>query len=504
MSAMTAHSRPWFTDSWLRGCPKFFLTLLLAHCISASVTSTPVQALLPAGFATKGLTSHWFHGPVNYKALVIAIDFAVYFFHMYLRYRQYQCYKRQTRPTAIVDLVSEEQFVRSNAYGLDNWWLSCVTSTVNQAMDFVIMYYDLLPWVWNTMGAVLTQHGGLGPEYELTYSMVYFTLFGLHEWLLMLPFGLYDTFVVEARYGFNKQSLGLYLRDLVLDTLLTSTLAAGVIAALVGVIRWAGPAFFVYAGATLTALSWIMFFLSILIEPLFNTFTPLQDGELKEQVEALANRLKFPLAKLYVVDASKHTEHSNAYVDGVFRNKRIVLYDTLVKQLDNEEICAVVGHELGHWKLNHVVKNVLISPIETFIQLYLLSFIVYNPAVYHSFGFHDTLPLVAGITIFYQLYQPVGNALGFATNILSRRDEFEADAFAVRLGYARPLRTALIKMGQKGLSNMVPDPWFSAYHHTHPSLVERLAAIEAAQVAHATATSSEGQPLLSAGSTPCH
>ncbi|KAJ1979445.1 zinc metalloprotease [Dimargaris xerosporica] len=494
---MAAQRRSWFAGPWLQGWLKYPLALLITHCLSAAAASSPAQALLPASLPTNGLASHWLQGPVNYKALVIVVDLTMFFFHLYLSYRQYQCYKRKVRPAAIVGLVSEEQFAQSNAYGLDNWWLSRVATTVIKAADLLIIYYDLLPWLWTTMGTALAQYGGLGPEYELTYSMVYATILFLQEWLFLLPFGFYDTFVIEAHYGFNKQTLGLYLRDLVLDMLLTSALSAGVIGALVGIIQWAGQAFLVYAGVSLLALGWaIALVYPMLIEPLFNTFTPLQDGELKAQLEALARRLKFPLAKLYVVDASKRTEHSNAYVGGFFRNKRIVLYDTLLKQLDGEEVCAVVGHELGHWKLNHAVQDSLISPLETFLYLYLLSLVIFNPAVYHSFGFHDAMPLVAGMVIFYQLCQPVSKALDFAANMLSRRHELDADAFAVRLGYARPLRTALIKMEQKGLSTMVPDPWYSAYHHSHPSLVERLAAIEAAQVTHAASPSSEAQPLL--------
>ncbi|CAG8790967.1 5335_t:CDS:2, partial [Racocetra persica] len=176
-------------------------------------------------------------------------------------------------------------------------------------------------------------------------------------------------------------------------------------------------------------------------------------GELRERIEELASRIEFPLKKLYKIDGSKRSSHSNAYFYGFFKNKRIVLYDTLIEQADTGEILAIVGHELGHWYLNHTVR------------------------LYISFGF-DSRPILIGFILFQFIYSPIENLFTFLMNIKSRQHEFEADAYSKKLGYGAQLRSGLIKIQLKNLSNLNNDKWYSAYHFSHPPLPERLSALE--------------------------
>ncbi|KAJ9081521.1 zinc metalloprotease [Entomophthora muscae] len=214
------------------------------------------------------------------------------------------------------------------------------------------------------------------------------------------------------------------------------------------------------------------------IQPLFNKFSPLEDGPLKDQIEALAKSVEFPLTKLYVIDGSKRSSHSNAYFFGLFKNKRIVLFDTLLDDSTQEEILAILGHELGHWKLNHVTSRLVVTQLHLITVFLVFQQFITNKSLYEAFGFVDgAMPVLIGFVLFQYLYAPIEAVVGFLLNVLSRKHEFEADAFAVQLGKAHPLATGLLKLQKKNLGDMNPDPLYSAYHFSHPPLTERLSAI---------------------------
>ncbi|XP_021887808.1 CAAX prenyl protease 1 homolog [Carica papaya] len=204
----------------------------------------------------------------------------------------------------------------------------------------------------------------------------------------------------------------------------------------------------------------------------------LPEGVLREKIEKLASSLKFPLKKLFVVDGSTRSSHSNAYMYGFFKNKRIVLYDTLIQQCKNEEeIVAVIAHELGHWKLNHTMYSFIAMQILTFLQFGGYTLVRNSSDLFRSFGF-DTQPVLIGLIIFQHTVIPIQHLVSFALNLVSRSFEFQADAFAKKLGYSSTLRAALVKLQEENLSAMNTDPWYSAYHYSHPPLVERLAALD--------------------------
>ncbi|GLT71121.1 hypothetical protein SLA2020_431620 [Shorea laevis] len=252
-----------------------------------------------------------------------------------------------------------------------------------------------------------------------------------------------------------------------------------------------GPYLAIYLWGFMFVLSLVMMTLyPILIAPLFNKFTPLPDGELREKIEKLASSLKFPLKKLFVVDGSTRSSHSNAYMYGFFKNKRIVLYDTLIQQVtgitvfslsfsvqNDEEIVAVIAHELGHWKLNHTMYSFIAVQILTFLQFGGYTLVRNSSDLFQSFGF-DTQPVLIGLIIFQHTVIPLQHLVSFALNLVSRSFEFQADAFGKKLGYAAALRAGLVKLQEENLSAMNTDPWYSAYHYSHPPLVERLAALD--------------------------
>jgi len=215
--------------------------------------------------------------------------------------------------------------------------------------------------------------------------------------------------------------------------------------------------------------------------PLFNKYELLKDADLKRDIEELADSLKFPLKKLYVVDGSKRSSHSNAFLYGFGGNKRIVLFDTLLTQVGHDEIVAILGHELGHWKLGHMMMNIVVTQVYSFVALYFFSLCYTSENLYKAFGFDDAdrpIPTIIALMLFFQtLWAPVDKVLSFLLTANTRRCEFAADKFACDLGKSKKLQSALCKIYLENLGAMSPDPWYSLYHYSHPPLVERLTAL---------------------------
>lgn len=215
-----------------------------------------------------------------------------------------------------------------------------------------------------------------------------------------------------------------------------------------------------------------------LIQPLFNKLTPLEEGELKTSIENLASKNKFPLTKLYVIDGSKRSNHSNAYFYGLPWSKQIVIYDTLISTSTTLETTAVLAHEIGHWALSHTTKTLVIAQSHILTLFSLFSVFIHNKSLYNSFGFYNQHPVFIGFLLFNEILQPLDNIMTFFMNILSRKHEYEADEYAVKLGYSESLSKSLINLNIKNLSSPDADWLYSSYHYSHPILAERLAAIE--------------------------
>ncbi|KAJ2484486.1 zinc metalloprotease [Coemansia sp. RSA 2320] len=434
-------------------------------------------------------TSAWFGQMLHnmpYKECVLLFSWATYFWEAKLDIRQRDRLHEVRRPAAISPFVSRQAYLEASAYGLDKSSLVLVKNAFVQAQTTAIIVYDLTPWMWNVVGDAMQTHVGLGPEYEISRSIAFFVVATLISTVLSLPFDLYSTFVVEKKHGFNKQTAGLFFSDMAKTLMLTFLLGSPILALFLWVIGKTGSQFYLYAWALLAAVQLLIIIIyPTFIQPLFNKYEPLPEGELRTAIEALASRLGFPLKKLYVVDGSKRSSHSNAYVFGFFKSKRIVVFDTLIEQCTTEEIVAIIGHELGHWKKNHVLRMLAAVQIQTFVIFFAFSHFVGEQAMYKGFGM-DTMPILIGFIFFQYLYQPLDSVLTFANNVLSRMHEFEADEFSKKLGYGKQLASSLIKLQIENKGNMNPDPLYSAYHYSHPPLVERLNAINDPDVAPKT------------------
>ncbi|MEJ2642901.1 MAG: M48 family metallopeptidase [Desulfosarcinaceae bacterium] len=293
-----------------------------------------------------------------------------------------------------------------------------------------------------------------------------------------LPFSVYRTFVIEARFGFNRTSAVTFVKDRLKSLMLILLLGTPVL----GAVLW----FFAQAGSHAWWLCWlavscftlgIQFVAPTWIMPLFNRFEPLAEGELKAAIFDYARRIGFPLAKVMVMDGSKRSSKANAFFTGFGRNRRIVLFDTLVETHDTKELLAILAHEMGHYKLHHIHKMMTIGVLQMGLMFFVLSRFISEPGLFEAF-LVPTPSVHAGLVFFSLLFTPLDTLLSLFGNRLSRVHEYAADQFAVRSMDAAPLATALKKLSVQNLSNLTPHPFFVFLHYSHPPILERLRAIE--------------------------
>ncbi|CAO0790339.1 unnamed protein product [Mucor circinelloides] len=381
------------------------------------------------------------------------------------------------RPSELADIVTEEDFKKAQLYNYDKSRFAFVENLYKLIETMLILHFDGLPKIWDTAGDILFKVSGYGAEYEILQSLVFITLFTLISTVTSMPFSLYSTFVVEQRHGFNNQTIGLYFVDLLKSQLIMAVLMFPFMSAFLWIIKSTGDNFFFYVWLIVMGFQLVIITVyPTFIQPFFNKLTPMEEGELRTRIEELAARINFPLKKLYVIDGSKRSGHSNAYFYGFGKNKHIVLYDTLIDHSNTDEICAVLAHELGHWKMGHTLKLLAVNQVYLLSIFWLFSFFIHNKQLYQDFGF-NTMPTLIGFMLFQFIYSPIESVIGFLQHVYQRKNEYEADAYALKLGYASTLRSALIKLSVKNLGGFNVDPWYSAWNHSHPSLVERLKAL---------------------------
>jgi len=414
---------------------------------------------------------------IPYFELVIVFILITKFVDTYLDYRQYEKFKTITQlPSELEEFIPREVFDKSREYGADRLEVSMGVTIFDSLHTLFLLIIGAIPWLWGFSESTIN-YFGFSSDYLVTRCVVFLLIFELENIFVHLPFSLYSTFVVEEKYGFNKQTLKFYFLDQLKMLVVNLVLFVPIFSLVLHLIDWGGEYFWIYV--------WLATFLFTLafatiypewIAPIFNKYTPFPQGELRTQIEELAQKVQFPLKKLFVVDGSIRSAHSNAYVYGFFKNKRIVVYDTLLKQVDNQGVLAILGHELGHYKLNHTVYNLILNQIQILFFFYLFGLIQNNRDLFVAFGFPDpSRPTFIGLVLFSLLYQPISYLSGLAHNALSRRFEYQADSFARSLGY--DLTQPLAKIHHENLANMSPDPWYSFAKYGHPTVVERIRAL---------------------------
>ncbi|EOD47581.1 putative prenyl protease protein [Neofusicoccum parvum UCRNP2] len=413
-----------------------------------------------------------------WKKLVLGFSVGQFLLENWLLYRQFGVYQRTIRPKAIENEVNQETFDKSQAYGRAKAKYSFVSSFFGQLKSLATIQYNWYPKIWAITGIWLARFAPSFISGEIGHSLLFLFAFSLVDTVFSLPFTYYQNFVLEEKFGFNKLTVKLWISDMLKGQALGIVFGVPIMSAFLAIIQKTGTNFFYYLWMFMLAVqvSAITIY-PILIVPLFNKLSPLEPGPLKEGVEALAAKLKFPLTELQVIDGSKRSAHSNAYFTGLPWKKKIVIYDTLLEKSSNKEVEAVLAHELGHWSMGHTTKLLGISQFHLFYMFALFSVFINNHSLYQSFGFHTEQPILIGFLLFNEVLGPTDSVIKLLMNILTRKFEFEADAFAMKQGYAQELAGSLIKLQIQNLSAMDADWMYSSFHYSHPILTERLRAI---------------------------
>ncbi|CAM9172755.1 unnamed protein product [Choristocarpus tenellus] len=427
---------------------------------------------------------------INFLPVFVVFTLSVFALETLLDIRQHHKLKQKTPPSALLHVVKkvdhgtsndkqsgdgvQAKFTAAQTYGLDKSQFHFVESIFDLTLTLVINALGFMPWLWDISIVCLSKVGVEGAG-DIPISLVFMLLGIFFQTLVGLPFSMYSTFVIEVKHGFNKQTIGLFLADKVgykgeeMDNfglfnyvkglLLSFVIGAPAVAAVLYIIDLGGQYFYMYIWGFLVFLVLVMMTVyPIWIMPLFNKYTLLEDGELKTAIEALAAKVSFPLTKLYVVDGSKRSGHSNAYFYGFFKNKRIVLFDTLIQQASVDEIVAILGHELGHWKKSHTLQGFAISQSYVFVSFCAFALASeLGESLRMSFGYSAPATLITLYLFFAVMWAPVDNVLSVLMNMLSRKNEFQADAYAVEHGYSKDLVTGLVKLQLENLENMVRD-----------------------------------------------
>ncbi|KAI3588799.1 myosin-like coiled-coil protein-domain-containing protein [Fusarium oxysporum f. sp. albedinis] len=413
-----------------------------------------------------------------WKKLIMGFSVGQYLFESFLTLRQYRVLQKTSPPAVLSKEVSQEVFDKSQAYGRAKAKFEIINGLYSQVQNLAFMHFDVLPKLWSWTGDLLLKWAPARFTGEISHTIVFVLTFAVISQLLRLPSSIYQTFVLEEKFGFNKQTPKLFVTDLIKTQALTFVLAPPFLAGFLKIIQKTGNQFFYYLWLFVIALQVFMITIyPVAILPLFNKLSPLEDGELKTKVEALAASLKFPLHELYVIDGSKRSAHSNAYFFGLPWKKHIVIYDTLIEKSEPDEVVAVLAHELGHWKLGHTTSLFGISQAHTFYIFLLFSVFINNHSLYSSFGFLKQHPIIIGFILFSDALAPMDLVINLLMHIVSRKFEFQADAFAKQLGYPEQLARSLLKLQIQNLSTMDADWMYASYHFSHPHLSERLKAL---------------------------
>ena len=374
-------------------------------------------------------------------------------------------------PDEFIGFYDEEKYAKSQNYTRANSSFGRISSTFNFILILAVIFLGL----FDTLDQYVRSFG----YSPLITGLMFFGIITIIQDILSTPFSLYSTFIIEEEYGFNKSTAKIYIMDKLKSYLLLLLLGVPLISAILYFFESLENAW-LYAWGLMALLSVVMpKIFTQFIAPMFNKFTPLKDGELRDMIEEYSKKVDFPMTEVYVVDGSKRSAHSNAYFTGFGKNKRIVLYDTLMDNHTNEEILAILAHEVGHYKKKHIIKGMITSIIHSGVMLFILGLFIKMPELHTAMGMSADRPSVyAGLIFFSLLYAPIELVLSILFNILSRKHEFEADEYsALTLNNTSHMISGLKTLTVKNLGNLTPHPLPVFLSYSHPPVLERINAL---------------------------
>ncbi|MDY7394244.1 M48 family metallopeptidase [Aureibaculum sp. 2210JD6-5] len=372
-------------------------------------------------------------------------------------------------PPLLDDVYDKKEYEKSQAYKKENFKFSSLTGAFSFVLTIAFFFFEGFAYVDQWARSI--------SDNQIVITLVFFGIIMFGSDILTTPLSYYKTFVIEEKYGFNKTTKKLFFIDKIKGWFLMIIIGGGILALIVWFYQQTGKNFWIYTWAFMAVFSIFMtLFYSTLIVPLFNKQSPLEEGELKTALENFAQKVGFNLDKIFVIDGSKRSTKANAYFTGFGKKKRIVLYDTLINDLETDEIVAVLAHEVGHYKKKHVVFNMVSSILLTGLTLYILSFFIDSKLLANALSVSEP-SFHIGLIAFGVLYSPISEITGLIMNIFSRKFEYQADDYAKSHFGAKPLTAALKKLSKNSLSNLTPHKAYVFMHYSHPTLLQRVKAM---------------------------
>lgn len=368
-------------------------------------------------------------------------------------------------PNDLKDVYEEDRYTISQSYKKEKYRFGILSSTLSLLITLAFFFFDGF--------SLVDELARSFSENTTIITLLFFGIILFGSAIVSLPFSYYSTFVIEEKYGFNTTNIQTFILDKVKGGLMGIAIGGGILAAILWFYKTMGSHFWLYAWGLVTIFSVFMnMFYARLIVPLFNKQTALAHGSLRSKIETYASTVGFSLKNIFVIDGSKRSTKANAYFSGFGSEKRITLYDTLIKDLDEEEIVAVLAHEVGHYKRNHILYNLVASILSTGFTLWLLSIFVDSEPLSVALGVKE-VSFHVGLIAFGILYSPISEITGLLMNLLSRKFEYQADDYAKKTYDGAPLISALKKLSKNSLSNLTPHPAYVFMHYSHPTLLDR-------------------------------
>ncbi len=369
-------------------------------------------------------------------------------------------------PDDLKGIYNDEEYLKSQQYKSINFRFSLITSAFSIILILLFFAFDGFAFL-DTWARTFSNN-------PIIVTLIFFGLIFIANDLIMLPFSYYKTFVIEEKFGFNKSSEKTFVLDKIKSWFMLAIFGGGLVALITWFYNLTTDDFWLYAWALITAFSIFMnMFYSKIIVPIFNKQTPLEEGELKVAIENFSDKVGFKLDNIYVIDGSKRSTKANAYFSGFGSQKRITLFDTLIDDLETEEIIAVLAHEVGHYKKKHVVYNLLLSILLTGLTFYILSLLIGSDLLSQALGV-EVASFHIGLIAFAILYSPISSTTSLFMNALSRRFEYQADNYAKEKFGTAALISSLKKLSKNSLSNLTPHNWCVTVYYSHPTLYQRI------------------------------
>ena len=405
--------------------------------------------------------------------IIITIILAGFGFDQWISYLNTTT-RSNVLPDVLKGFYDEETYSRQQDYDRDNYRFGLISDILSLLAILGMLVFGGFAWI-DGFVRLYTDSG-------ILMAIFFFGIIAFASDLLSIPIEIYHTFVIEERFGFNKTTPKTFVIDKVKGWLLTAVIGGGILSLIIFIYEKSGSWFWILAWICISVFTlFISYFYTTLLVPIFNKLTPLPAGELRDAIELVAARADFNLKDISIMDGSKRSTRGNAYFSGFGSKKSIVLFDTLVNEHSVDELAAVLAHEIGHYKKKHVLKGLISGILQTGVLLFLLSLLLKSSLPALALG-ASTASFHISLIAFGILYSPVSMVLGIFFNSISRKHEYEADRFAVSLSQPGALQKALKQLSVKNLSNLTPHPWYVFIHYSHPAILQRLAAIDRAEL----------------------